>query len=290
MGRRIVCFAFVDFSKAFDYLNHDILWKKLVDAGFSGRIYNMVRAMYANNKSCVKCNGAISEFFQCNIGVRQGECISPVLFNLYINDIEQYFRDRGHEGMDFEIFRQSLLLYADDTIIMAKSPERLQLALDILHDYCNKMKLTVNTEKTKVMKIVRYRRNTEPPLICKYNDIELEEVRVFKYLGLNMANNGSTIVTLNSLVNQGLRALHSMKYYLLNARFLSPKTKLSIFDTLVKSVLLYSSPVWGFINTKKIEQIHLKFCKEILQLRISTPDVMVYGELGRFPLDIDVKL
>jgi hypothetical protein len=55
-------------------------------------------------------------------------------------------------------------------------------------------------------------------------------------------------------------------------------------------ILLYGSEVWGYENLKILEQIHLKFCKRILKVRNTTPNVIVYGELGRFPLEIRVKL
>ena len=66
--------------------------------------------------------------------------------------------------------------------------------------------------------------------------------------------------------------------------------QLKLFDSLISPVLLYSCEIWGYENLGKSEKIHLQFCKKILQLRISTPNYMVYGELGRTPLDVQVKL
>ncbi len=63
-----------------------------------------------------------------------------------------------------------------------------------------------------------------------------------------------------------------------------------MFDYLVEPILLYGSEIWGFVNIDIIEKVHLQFCKRILNVRSSTPNVMVYGELGRFPLEIKVKL
>lgn len=63
-----------------------------------------------------------------------------------------------------------------------------------------------------------------------------------------------------------------------------------MFDSMIQPILLYGSEVWGFENVKIIEQIHLKFCKRILKVRNTTPSFMVYGELGRNPLEISVKL
>ena len=59
---------------------------------------------------------------------------------------------------------------------------------------------------------------------------------------------------------------------------------------MVEPILLYGSEIWGYENIKIIEQVHLQFCKRILKVRTTTPNFMVYGELGRFPLEIKVKM
>ena len=63
-----------------------------------------------------------------------------------------------------------------------------------------------------------------------------------------------------------------------------------MFDCMIEPILLYGSEIWGSENIDVIEQIHLKFCKRILGVRNTTPNYMVYGELGRFPLRIRVKV
>ena len=79
---------FVDFSKAFDFVVHDNLWYKLLSNGISGKIFNVIRSMYSSMKTKVFSNGIISDPFLSYLGVRQGECLSPLLFSMYINDLE----------------------------------------------------------------------------------------------------------------------------------------------------------------------------------------------------------
>jgi hypothetical protein len=71
---------------------------------------------------------------------------------------------------------------------------------------------------------------------------------------------------------------------------LSISCQLDLFDKLVKSILLYGCEIWGSANNDILEKVHLKFCKIILHLKATTPNCMIYGELGRYPLDIDIKL
>ena len=69
---------------------------------------------------------------------------------------------------------------------------------------------------------------------------------------------------------------------------LSIELQISLFDKLIKPILLYNCEIWGYGNTKLIETLHLEFSKYILKLKSSTPNIMVYGELGRYPLYIDI--
>ena len=65
--------------------------------------------------------------------------------------------------------------------------------------------------------------------------------------------------------------------------------QLDLFDKIVKPILLYGSEVWGFRNCGILEKVHLKFCKLLLNVKTSTANCLVYGELGRYPLIIDIK-
>ena len=74
-------------------------------------------SVYSSVKSRVKYRNEIGNEFYCSLGVRQGECLSPVLFSLFLNDIEEQFIRSGIEGVDTDMFKVFLLLYADDIVI-----------------------------------------------------------------------------------------------------------------------------------------------------------------------------
>lgn len=150
--------------------------------------------MYQNIKSCVTLNGIRSNFFNSYIGVRQGENLSPMLFAIYVNDLEQYLTDKGCEHLHFgdqelsNFLKLVVLMYADDTILLADSAKDLQHSLDSLNDYCKLWKLQVNESKTKIMVFSKRKCKTRPQFT--YDGKLLEMVDNFKYLGVLFSCNG----------------------------------------------------------------------------------------------------
>ncbi len=144
--------AFVDYRKAFDFINRQALWLKLYKLGVSSQFLKLLRSMYEEVKSCVRLSGNIySSFFVSSIGVRQGENLSPILFSLFINDIVDELASVKDLGILVSNIRLLLLLFADDMVLFSNSVKGLQDGLDMLHEYCAKWGLTINTDKTKVV-------------------------------------------------------------------------------------------------------------------------------------------
>ena len=253
--------------------------------------------MYSNIKSRVFNGNEYSDFFPCEVGVRQGENLSPLLFAIYLNDLESFFQNKNVHGLktiseDIErelnhFLKLFVILYADDTVLMSETHADLQNQIDALHEYCNQWKLKVNVQKSKVVIFSKGR----PPrnLRFVYNGNELEIVDEFSYLGILYSRTGSFTKAKKSQAEKATRAVYDIikKGRLHN---LNIETHLELFDKIVKPILLYGCEVWGIGDNSIIERVHLKFCKLLLNLKKSTPDFMIYGELGRYPLDICIKL
>ena len=119
---------------------------------------------------------------------------------------------------------------------------------------------------------------------------EIETVTEFNYLiGVTFTKNGKIKLAKQKNIEKAtkpcMKLSEGVKRHNLSIEYL-----LDLFDKIVKPILLYGCEVWGFSDNYIIEQIHLKFCKLILHLKQSTPNFMIYGELGRFSLYIDIKL
>ena len=152
--------------------------------------------------------------------------------------------------------------------------------------YYEKWKLEVNLNKTKVM--IFRKRKSKKKFKFLLQDKELEIVEKFSYLGVIFKYNGTFLDTKKKLIDQAHKSMHFIHRIVRNEN-IPIDLQLKLFDSMIEPILLYGSEVWGFENLKIIEQMHLKFCKRILKVRNTTPNFMVYGELGRFPLQIRVK-
>ena len=144
-----------------------------------------------------------------------------------------------------------LLLYADDTVLLAESSSDLQNALIAMYDYCKLWDLQVNEDKTKVVVFSKSKFRQIPDFF--YNGKRLEVVDEFSYLGILFNYNGKFHKTKARLVEQARRAMFSVvsKARKLN---LPISIQLHLFDTMIAPILLYGSEVWGFENIKSIEQ------------------------------------
>ena len=275
-NRQLYC-SLIDFSKVFDYVVRDILWFKLIKYGVRGKMLDTIMSMYKNIKSRVKLDNKLSQKFSCMAGVRQGECLSPILFALYLNDLEQELITKGAVGVDTGLHKLKLkLLYADDITIFSESASGLQNGLNILHDYCQKWKLTVNVDKSKVM-VFRKGGRLAQNLVFMYEDINLEIVKTFNYLGIVFTPGGSFSEAQTTLSGQALKAIFAMNRYLNNFVHLKPSHILDLFDKLISPILNYGSEVWGFAKADNIERVHLQFCKRFC-LSNSAPRMTLYME------------
>ena len=108
--QKLFC-AFINFSQAFDPIWRVGLWRKLLVNGVDGKNFRLVSNMYKNIKSCVKNNGETSAFFASQCGMRQGENLSPVLFAMYLNDLESYLLSGGVETLDLELSTQEITVH-----------------------------------------------------------------------------------------------------------------------------------------------------------------------------------
>ena len=147
--------AFIDFKKAFHLVYRNGIWYKLCQIGVSLKFVKSIKAIHNSVKVCVKSLGKLSDRFDSLVGVKQGEPLSPLLFILFLNDLSSELDMDVDTELIMEEFQKFILLFADDTLLLAEMLPDLQNLLHKLSSYCDKWNITVNTDKTKVLVIKR---------------------------------------------------------------------------------------------------------------------------------------
>ena len=289
--KKLFC-AFIDFAAAFDSIWRAGLWQKLFKLGLRGKIVNVIHNMYSDIKSCVSVHGKTSPLFSSSSGVRQGENLSPILFSLYMNDLEE-FLSTDSNGINLNItiddavyhLKLLVLLYADDTICFSDNLEDFKVNLDTFYQYCSMWKLNINYEKTKY--IVFGSKGTKD-FNCEINGNPIEHVKEYKYLGVLFSASGSFLNHKKYIISQANKAMHQM-FFKINNLQLPIDLQLKLFDHTILPILTYGCEVWAYENTDLIEQFHCNFLRRITKAKKTTPRYMLYAELGRYPLEIVIK-
>jgi len=153
-----------------------------------------------------------------------------------------------------------MLLFADDAAVFAYSPESLQNILKQSQDYCIIWGLKLNTNKTKIMIFQRGRHTSHDIYI---NDQEIEIVKSFKYLGVNLFKNNNWNRTQQRVAQHASHALHNL-FIILNQTDLPISELIKLYNTMVVPTLNYGAEIFDFHECKDIELIHNKFCRKIV--------------------------
>ena len=120
--KNIYC-CFIDYTKAFDCVDHNTLWEILQEIGIPNHLIHLLRNLYAAQKATVRTGHGTTDWLQIGKGVYQGYILSPFLFNLYAEYIMQNVRlDEAQAGINN-------LSYADDTTVIAESEGELKSLL-----------------------------------------------------------------------------------------------------------------------------------------------------------------
>ena len=141
--------SFIYFEKAFDWIDRDMLMYKLISYNVDGKFFKAIRAMYKNTRAIiVKVNQMFSSWFDTRFGVRQGDTLSPTLFNIFLNDLVTDIENL-HCRIETDEFPLSVLCYADDIVIITENEDNMQLVLDYIAVWCKRWRMKVNTTKNE---------------------------------------------------------------------------------------------------------------------------------------------
>ncbi|MFA0954716.1 RNA-directed DNA polymerase, partial [Klebsiella pneumoniae] len=241
-------------------VDRERVWGVLEESGVSGPLLGAVQSMYENSRACVTVNGGMSDWFRVGTGVRQGCVMSPWLFNVFMDKCVR-MADFGDRGVKMGSMLLSVLLYADDAVLLAEGEADLQSMLDALNGSTESMNLRINVGKTKVM--VFGGRNGDADGITMGGEV-LERVSEFVYLGRMFQENGCINGEINRRVQAGRRVVGAVAG-LNRSDVLSAKAKLAVYGSVLAPTVLYGSESWvcGARNRRKVNAVGMSFLRGV---------------------------
>lgn len=242
---------YTDFCKAFDRVVHSVLLGKLKSAGITGTMLDWFKSYLTHRYFYVVANGFVSNIYSITSGVPQGSHLGPILFNLFVNDITHCFKN-------------SLpLLYADDLkVVRVIKTQRdaflLQQDLNNLTHWCSANGMQLNPNKCSQITFTRKTKSIESQYFI--NGMGLKTAEVIRDLGVLFDKKLTFIPHIDNIVTRASRVLG---FVIRNGKFFKkPKTKIILYNVLVRSKLEYASVVWRphyAVHMIRIERIQKRF-------------------------------
>lgn len=280
INKRKLYAAFIDYKSAFPEIQHDLLFAKMFAFGISGKVISLFRRIYKGATTQIRVEDKTTPSQEITKGVLQGDCGSPVAFVIFINDLEDYFRKKGAEGVSITSSTDILLLlYCDDLIIFASSKVDMQRKLNILSLYCEENKMTVNESKSNIVVFRRGGRLADSDTFL-YNNKPLQVSSEYVYLGVKLSSHGVFHKAALQAISKGRMAIASVKNILVNSRMTSQESRMQLFQSIVCATLLYGAEIWGSRYEDMIEVVQSQFLKSVFCLPRCTPHYMVRLEFG----------
>jgi hypothetical protein len=240
---------FIDFSKAFDTINHNILLNKLKHIGFSDSTLKWFQNYFTDRSQKVILNNHLSSSCKLSVGVPQGSILGPTMFLIYINDLCQCLK------------LLKPILYADDTNLFHESKNltadvsKINEDLTALDQWCKHNRLTINLEKTTYI-IIKNQQNSfqMPPNLIKINNVTLKGTDEIKFLGV-IIDKHLSFKSHISYIEKNIRPYIGLlyRYSLILPR---PILKL-IYDAYINSKINYCVEVYGTASKTALKNLHI---------------------------------
>ena len=256
--------SFVDFEKAFDSIDRGVIWKLMQHYGIPQKLIAIIRGFYEDATTQVIHNNRLSDPFSVKTGVRQGCLLSPMIFLLVIDWVMKRTVDNKKTGIPWTFSKQQEdLCFADDICLLSNKHQHMQTKVSQLNEEARKTGLKINIKKTEVMKI-----NNKQQLPITLNSETLPEADKFVYLGSVVASNGGAEDDVGARINKARHAFITLRR-VWNSSALSKTTKVRIFNTNVKTILLYGSETWKVTNaiSNRLQTFINRCLRQILKIR-----------------------
>eukprot|EP00112_Aurelia_sp_Birch-Aquarium-sp1_P026756 Seg970.1 transcript_id=Seg970.1/GoldUCD/mRNA.D3Y31 product="Retrovirus-related Pol polyprotein from type-2 retrotransposable element R2DM" pseudo=true protein_id=Seg970.1/GoldUCD/D3Y31 len=259
-----VYMCFIDYSKAFDCVDHQALLNCLRKMGIPEHMIILLRGLHTDQEATVRTMYGNTEWFKINKGVRQGCILSPYLFNLYS---ENMIRMAGLEEIEHGIRiggrNINNLRYADDITLLAETEEGLKMLLNRVKQESEKVGLRLNIKKTKVM----VTSSELEDFIIGDEDETVEAVDSFIFLGAKIERDGGCTPEIIRRIAMGKTAMTGL-HRVMKDKEISMHTKVRLVKALVFPVMMYGCESWTITKSerRKIDGFELWCWRRILRI------------------------
>ena len=280
----ILCF--LDLKKAYDMVSHELLIKKLKRKALGTKFINYIENMYKSTKMKVKIGNVVSEEFIYERGVRQGCPTSPLLFNIFIDDLLNDIKPIEVEGL---INGFKGLMFADDTVIAAENFSDLKSKLNVIERWMEDNEMEVNPSKCGIMIINKENENIETEEI-KYKNEVIPIGENYIYLGVDFNNSLDLKRCTEYRRSKGIH-MNRILGPTLNNNLVPLEYKKMIVNNVIIPAVSYGAEVFG-INETRIQKVktmvdrsvaHIVHCKNF-------PRARVYEELDIKPIQMRTSI
>lgn len=249
--------VFIDLEKAYDAVPLTKLFDVLTKIGLSKTYIRAIRNIYKNPESVVKVGNKISKPFKVTKGLKQGCCMSPTLFKIYIQEALENWRKKC-SGMGIDIGDKCLttLFFADDQVVIANCEEDIDYMLRKLIEEYEKWGMNMNRGKTEYLRIGE--EQEDPDLQLR----ELKKCEEYKYLGSMISSEGTSNDDIRYRVQQGQKCVRIFNS-LLWSNHIKINTKMTIYRAIVEPILTYGSECWQLSgrNRKRVETVEMDYIR-----------------------------
>ena len=217
----------------------------MLKKGISLKFVRLMKDIYFKSKTCVQLDKGLSNTFDLYVGLKQGCNLSPIFFNLFVNDLITYINSANSGASVLENLKVSCLLYADDLVLISETKEGLQESLNALDQFTSDWFMQVNPEKTKCLLFSKSRKQEKVNYEFKSGKHVLENCTEYCYLGVIFVQSGSLKTASKALNDKAQGAIFSLLKDINKHHACKFDILLDLFDKMIVPIALYNSEVWG---------------------------------------------
>ena len=248
-----VYLCFLDARKAFDRVNHWTLFKKLIDRGVPNSVIKTLVFWYRTQEMIVGWGGCVSSGFKTTNGIKQGGLLSPSLFNVFVDGINDSLA-ASEVGCSMGGVSVNTISYADDMVLIAPHANALQQLVNICEQEAQKLDILYNTEKSVCMLVKPNRSRIEYRREITLNNVPLEFVESFPYLGHLITQDAKDNA---DIIRQRQRLNATGNELIRKFTFCSSEVKDQLFKTYCYPV--YCNSLWGNFTMQCVSQLRVTY-------------------------------